>query len=861
MARRATPLLALICAASLAAGAETGGAETGGAETGGVESGGAEAGRNGRLAGLPLTEALEIVRTLGLRLVYSSEVVRPWMRVEREPEPGEPGAVLDDLLAPHGLEAREGPGGLLVIVRGPGDGKAPGAIEGVVRSGAGRRPVVAARVMVAGTPFEAATDPDGGFHIPRLPADKYDLIVTVPGLREERFEGVAVRPGQTTRVRLVLAAVATIREAIVVTPDRRPSSAERSDAGRPLDGDDLRAVPGVGDDLHRALARQPGLTAADRSASFSIRGGEPDEVLVLFDGQELYDPFHLKDFQRASGIIDTLTVGDARLFALGFPAEYGDRMSGVVDLSSTVPAAPGSILLSTGFINSRILTSGRLRGGAGHWLISARAWHPDAVVRTIDRENEGFAPTYHDLLGKAQFLLGASSVLTAHFLAARDDVDFTDPDADESVAAGSGTRYAWVTLDTVWSARLQSRTLFSYGRIHNGRSGRLAEEGAFLASVEDHRNLNVFGLGQDWSLRASERLLLKWGAAARWLDSTYGYVSFSEEGPSATRALDLFAHGTQAGAYLAAQFRPWDALTLETGLRWDHQSHTGETQASPRVSLTHALGRAGRIRAAWGRYSQSQGVHELPIEDGVTSFFPAQTSAHWTFGFERELGGGLAFRADAYRKDVFRPRPRFENLFNPYELLPEFEPDRVRIDPERAAARGVELTLARDAGGPVDWSATYSRSTAVDILDGRRVPRSRDQPHAFQFALGYRSTAWEAGLAGVWHTGWPTTAMGGRLVEEPGGETAFEPVPGPRNGDRLPDYHRLDVRVGRHLRLGRGRLTIYAEVTNLYDRRNVCCVEDFAFVPGADGSVLVDREEGYWLQRVPSLGIVWRFDP
>ncbi|MGH9798291.1 MAG: carboxypeptidase-like regulatory domain-containing protein, partial [Candidatus Polarisedimenticolia bacterium] len=268
MTRRAMPLLALICAASLAAGAETGGAGAAGSE-----AGGAGAGRNGRLAGLPLTEALEVVRTLGLRLVYSSEIVRPWMRVEREPEPGEPGAVLDDLLAPHGLEAREGPGGLLVIVRAPGDGRAPGGIEGVVRSGADRRPVVAARVMVAGTPFEAAAGPDGGFLIPRLPADTYDLVVTVPGLREERFEGVAVRPGQTTRVRLVLAAVATIREAIVVTPDRRPSSAERSDAGCLLEGDELRAVPGVGDDLHRALARQPGLAAADLSAAFSIRGG------------------------------------------------------------------------------------------------------------------------------------------------------------------------------------------------------------------------------------------------------------------------------------------------------------------------------------------------------------------------------------------------------------------------------------------------------------------------------------------------------------------------------------------------------------------------------------------------------------
>ncbi|MGH2652165.1 MAG: hypothetical protein ACRDHK_13265 [Actinomycetota bacterium] len=102
--------------------------------------------------------------------------------------------------------------------------------------------------------------------------------------------------------------------------------------------------------------------------------------------------------------------------------------------------------------------------------------------------------------------------------------------------------------------------------------------------------------------------------------------------------------------------------------------------------------------------------------------------------------------------------------------------------------------------------------------------------------------------------------MGAVTVEEPDGTTTIEPVLGPRNSARVPDYHRLDVRASRHFRLRKGRLTVFAEITNLYDRDNVCCVEDLSFVTRADGSIRVDREDGFWMHRVPSLGVAWEFD-
>jgi TonB-dependent receptor-like protein/carboxypeptidase family protein len=823
-----------------------------------------------RQAGRSLIEALHGVQAQGLRIIYSSDVVSEDMRVGEEPSATDPRAVLDQLLAPHGLEAIDGPGGTLLLVRKDPVTKV-GSIVGTVRTRAEDRPVAAARVIVSGTGMRVITGEGGSFQVEGLSPGTYDLIVEVEGLRSERFDGVTVRADGPTDVTLRMAAVPKIVERVVVTPDRKLWADGQPDSGEVISSENLQATPAIGDDVQRALAVRPGVASADRSAEISIRGGEPNEVLVLFDGLELYDPFHLKGFQRFSGIIDTMTVGGAEYFAGPFPVEYGDRMSGVLDLYSSVPAESGQTSISSSFINSRFMTGGAFREGSGHWLVSAREWHPDAVVQTVDPEDEGLSPSYYDLLGKVQISAGQRSVLAANFLAARDGVDFTDPDGEESVDASSGTRYGWLTLKSLWSPRLYSRSLVSVGRLQSRRDGRIEEDNGLMASVRDGRAFDVLGFAQDWTYRPAERLLLKWGLGGKWLDADYSYVSRSTApagssgGGAALAPSDrdvlLDPSGRQSGAYLSGQFMPARPLRLEIGFRWDRQSYTREGQLSPRLSLVHDLSTSSRIRAAWGRYYQSQGIHEVQIEDGVTGFYPAQLAEQWSIGLEHEFGNGLSLRADAYSKDMTHLRPRFENLFNPFELLPEFEPDRVRIAPDRATAKGIDLALTMERGGPFTWWAGYSRSSIVEDVDGRSVPRSWDQPHAFQFGLNVRKgDRWSLIFAGLYHTGWPTTSVGAVTVAGPHGTTTVEPVLGPRNGARYPDYQRLDLRASRHFRVGGGRLSVFAEITNLLGRDNVCCVEDVTFLPRADGTVRVEREDGLWLQRVPSLGIAWEFD-
>jgi outer membrane receptor protein involved in Fe transport len=373
-------------------------------------------------------------------------------------------------------------------------------------------------------------------------------------------------------------------------------------------------------------------------------------------------------------------------------------------------------------------------------------------------------------------------------------------------------------------------------------------------------------------VQGSDRQLLRVGLSAEQGTAEYDYFnvpappdplfSGASTPPASGARLLLQPSGYTFGAYVADRFQVAAPLTLDLGLRWDQQTYASDRQVSPRVNLAWAVGSSSILRAGWGRFAQAQGLNELQVEDGVSQFSPAQLADHAMLGFEHSLGEGLSFRVEAYRKEMSQVRPRYENLFNPVQLFPEVEPDRIRVAPSRAEARGLELTLTNARPGPVRWWASYALASARDQIDSQWVARSWDQTHTVNFGVNYqRGDAWDITLAGVYHTGWPTTEVTAAMLSNPDGSTSLQASLGPRNAIRYPAFHRLDLKVRRHLAVGRGRLSLYAEVTNLYNRENVCCTKGFNFTPGSDGAVQVDRVDGFWLQQIPVFGLEWESAP
>lgn len=635
---------------------------------------------------------------------------------------------------------------------------------------------------------------------------------------------------------------------IVVTPSTRSVIREEPAATRSLRSDDALLAPRIGGDVTRSIELLPGVVAADNTAAFHVRGGLTEDVGLIFDGIELYEPYHLPAFQSPFSTVDGDIVDRIDLYGGGWTSDLGDRHGGFVRMASTEMADGSRGTGQIGSINSRISYGAPLAGGRSSWLISARAWYPELFSRSIELGEEGFSPRFADAYVKFSRRVGPQSVLTVHGLLAGDDLEFNEIDGNEVVDTSTRSGYGWARLIRALPAGLTTETVLSIGRFESDRNG-VSEPEDDPVVVRDIRSVDLLGLRHDLTWQHGPVHQLRAGVDVRYLDARYRY----EGGQSGPTAID--PDGSSAAAYVAYRVRLHEKLSTELGLRWDRQTYTRESQLSPRFNAVWRPSARTSIRVGAGLFHQSQRIHELQVEDGEFDFRPAERSHQHELTVEHRLPGGVQLRLDAYDRRLTRIRPRYENFFNPIELFPETEADRLLIAPERARLRGVELLVRGRSRGSFDWWAAYTWSLAQDVEGGIKVPRSWDQPHGARFLVGWRiADRWRIALSGAAHSGWPTTPVGARLVD---GEA--ELVLGPRNGTRFDDYARLDFKASRWFDTPRGRLRVDLEIVNLTDHRNVCCVDEAEAFLRPDGSAAVRRDLEYWLRITPTVNVAWEF--
>jgi outer membrane cobalamin receptor len=248
----------------------------------------------------------------------------------------------------------------------------------------------------------------------------------------------------------------------------------------------------------------------------------------------------------------------------------------------------------------------------------------------------------------------------------------------------------------------------------------------------------------------------------------------------------------------------------------------------------------------WGRFHQSDDVNELRVQDGMTVFDRPQRSDHLILGLDRQLMNGIGVRAEVFSKRQLDPRVRYENLFDRLAILPELEPDRVRVAADSSELRGVELS-AELRGHPFSWWASYTWAEAIDHIDRVEVPRSWDQRHAVTLGTTWQRGRWDASLVGTAHSGWPITD----LVTATSGSML-----GTRSADRVSTYFSVDMRVRYHWLLDRSDLALAFELTNALDHDNSWGRELIA-TRNPDGSTGFATRPVDSLPLIPSLSVQW----
>ena len=775
-----------------------------------------------------------------------------------------------------------------VLVTRPGKSEAPrrvtGIVGGFVRESETGNPIGTARVEVRELRLATLTDADGRFLIPSVPPGAYTLDVDALGFRSEGLRRTDVTLEDPTILDLRMSRNPLALAEIVVAPGTFGIGGDEATLMRQtLTQEEMQALPQFGEDVFRMMERIPGIATGDISAKMNLRGGNDDELLIMLDGAELFEPYHMKDLDAIMGIVDVQTLAGLDLIAGGLPAEHGDRMTGLLDMRTRQPIGNGrrnSLGLSISNITGR--SQGTFSDGRGGWLVSGRRGFLELLLSTD--EGEDLSPKYFDAMGKVELLVGTRHRLSAHVLYAGDDLDITVIESPTERGewhtdwrnANAWFNWAWQlypSLDASTTLSLaslaRSRTGFAVG----GSSSEVAD----AIDASDEGEFDFLTLRQDWRWAAADRIVLKLGGQLRLAQSRYTYRG--DTGQQFARGdgtiglefdsvrVSLRPESTESGVYLATRLQPYDRLVIELGGRYDHRSHTSDSDISPRLQAALELTTNTTLRASWGTYYQSHGLQELSVVDGDTLFPPLNARSRSPWASQHVFEGGVEVRAEAYHRTISDQRPRYLNVLREIIPFPEVGNDRVRFLPERGRATGMELLFSGPLGGHSDWSASYVLARAEDKLEDRWIPRTLDQRHTLNARWHYRpNSVWEFSAGWQYHTGWPSTPMEFQVdtlgvgVEGPWRsctdgvcvEMLVNELPGEINSRRLPPYHRMDLRVTRTFQVGRGTLSAFLDVFNLYNRENLRSY-DYSpdFPSGRAGETL--------LPILPSFGLIWEF--
>ena len=655
-------------------------------------------------------------------------------------------------------------------------------------------------------------------------------------------------------------------EEIVVSSSRysvRDFYGSRTD----FDSAQLGEVAEVGGDAMRVVNRLPGVAGVGVSAKPYVRGGANDELLVLFDGVELIEPFHLKDFQSVFSGLNPSVVDSIDIYTGGFPARYGNRMSGVMDVRSKSGYQSLGAELGVSPYSTNAALSNSFADGRGSWASAFRRGNIDWVTQKVNPDVG--EPSFYDGYLLADFVTPAGIEFNAGWLTYNDDVKLSSLDDGEGREAESTYKnhYTWLQAHYQIDEVTQGHTQLSVATISNSRNGYLDDpnEDEGLGRVIDRRKFNLYRFQQAFNREYSMKHALEFGVGVEYVEGRYNYELEAEFGELATvlgqprsqsKSLQLSPEGLTANLFVSHRWRPFEGFTLESGLRWDYQDYytaNAAEQVSPRINILYQPGARIKWRLGIGRFYQPEGIYELQVEQDDPQFQTAQYSDQLIGGFEADLGRGFSLRTEAYFKRVGRPKVRYENLFNWLILLPELAPDRVEVDPVEARARGVEVTLRYQGRATSAWFST-TFSSAQDRLRGSGwTSRAWDQRTSISAGWAFRGERWSLSVGALWHSGWKTTAVPPLLT------TLDEPARLALNRDELANFFSLDLRYVYRWQWQRQSLELIAELTNVTNRKNAGSVEtEIEELESGEYEFFTESEDLFPL--VPSIGFIWRFE-
>jgi len=680
--------------------------------------------------------------------------------------------------------------------------------SGYVLDAESREGLPGANVYFEGTDVGIATNIDGYFVLSSITPGRYALRITYLGFESIQVD-INFAPGQEIKRNFELSPQPVELQAVDVTGERIERKSNIQVSRVKLSTRQLKLVPQLGEaDLLRTLQALPGvLTATEFSTGLIIRGGNTDQNLILLDGITVYNPSHVGGL-FSNFILDA--VKEADLIKGGFNAEYGDRLSAVLNVRSREGnqkhfEAKGALSLLSG----QTTLEGPMARGA--WLLSMRRTWFDQVFKGT----ELYFPYYfYDLQGHVFQDFTENDRVSISWYVGRDNLDW---DAFDLLASW-GNQTISGNYRKLFSPKLISNWMVAKSRFdtHFDLGG-----GSGVASKNE---IDDISFRSDWSYFASQTTQFRFGTEVKDLTFTYQSTFLDSSIFNVSHApLEVALYG---------KMKRWltPIFMIEPGLRLTYyEKHPTNWYADPRLGMKYLLTSDRYLNVSIGLYHQfmmtAQDDYYPTILD---QWFAVDSSAHpasavqYIFGFEEYIRNIYRIQIEIYIKTLKNMYTFVERRSTTDEELTSEKLSDL-FDVSSGYAYGFEFFLQKQIGRLNGW-LSYTYSVARKKLHGEEYFTNWDRRHALNLIGNYLlSKKWEFNLKWAFQTGQPYTPILGYLFEklpdEP--ETYYRPIAGGRNSIRYPLYHRLDVGATRHFTVRGVGFDLFIQVVNVYWKKNV----------------------------------------
>lgn len=718
-----------------------------------------------------------------------------------------------------------------------------------------------------------------GFYSVSLPKGKYSLRFSYTGY-ESQVHSITLE--KEINLDIVLKPLLANLEEVEIKAERSDANVKAPEMSVvKMDVKTINKIPALmGEvDIIKAIQLLPGVqSVSEGSSGFSVRGGSPDQNLILLDEATVYNASHFLGF---FSVFNNDAIKDVKLYKGDLPAQYGGRLASVLDVrmrdgNQKNFSGTGGI----GLIASRLTLEGPIVKDRSSFIVSGRRTYADLFLFLSNDENAKNSKMYfYDFNAKLNYYFNENNRLYISGYFGKDI--FKNPFAFMKLGNATST----VRWNHLFSQKLFSNFTALYTQ-YNYSLGTGDEDtpNSFLwtSTLQDYQ---VKG---DFTYYPNTTNTIRFGINSTLHIFDPGKAKGTGEETIFTEYKLDRAFGLESGIYVSNDQDIGSRLSVKYGLRFSLYQNVGPgtvysydqdfevsdsttydnadfyktySGLEPRLGMTFLLDEFSSVKASYSHtYQYLQLAQNSTAGTPLDVWFSASPNVKPQVADQVAAGYFRNFRKNTIETSV---EVYYKNMRNSIDfkdhaelLLNKQLEGELRFG--KSWAYGIELMIAKNTGRFNGWvSYTYSRAWREfdDINDGKVYPAPYDSPHDVSVVLNFEATK-RISISTNWiySTGKPVTFPTGRAVID----GVVVPIYSDRNAYRMMDYHRLDFSVTLHQKPNdqRFKWDLVFSVYNAYNRHNTWAIN---FTQDPQNPYVTYAEQTYLFGIIPAVTYNFNF--